>query len=296
MISELHLYHVFYTVAQYQSFSQAAKALYISQPAVSKSIKALESSLGTSLFSRRSKGISLTPEGELFYKHVQTALEALEEGEKLLLKLHSLNAGQINLGVSSTLGTHFLMPLLKSFMERYPHIKLQIINDSTTKTLDLAKKGVLDIVIVSSSNYYDGLSFIPLKKIEDIFVCSPSYYESISSLTLPELCEQASFMFLSKDSVTRLYLETVLANQGISIVPDIVAGDMNFLISCAKLGLGITSVIKDFVSEELATGSLVEIPFTLSPSKRSIDIAYATDTTFSKATSCFIDFLNQELL
>ena len=173
---------------------------------------------------------------------------------------------------------------------------MQIINDSTTKTLDLAKKGVLDIVIVSSSNYYDGLSFIPLKKIEDIFVCSPSYYESISSLTLPELCEQASFMFLSKDSVTRLYLETVLANQGISIVPDIVAGDMNFLIACAKLGLGITSVIKDFVSEELATGTLVEIPFTLSPSKRSIDIAYATDTTFSKATSCFIDFLNQELL
>lgn len=296
MISELHLYHVFYTVAQYQSFSQAAKALYISQPAVSKSIKALESALGTPLFSRRSKGISLTPEGELFYKHVQTALEALEEGEKLLSKLHSLNAGQINLGVSSTLGTHFLMPLLKTFMERYPHIKLQIINDSTTKTLDLAKKGVLDIVIVSSSSYYDGLSFIPLKEIEDIFVCSPSYYESISTLTLPELCEKASFMFLSKDSVTRLYLETVLAHQGISISPDIVAGDMNFLIACAKLGLGITSVIRDFVSEELESGALVEVPFFASPSKRSIDIVYASDTTFSKATSCFIEFLNQELL
>ena len=295
MISELHLYHVFYTVAQYQSFSEAAKALYISQPAVSKSIKSLESSLGTILFARRSKGISLTPEGELFYKHVKSALEALEEGEKLLLKLHSLNAGQINLGVSSTLGTHFLMPLLKAFMECYPDIKLQIINDSTTRTLGLVKKGVLDIAIVSSSNCYDGLSFIPLKKIEDIFVCSPIYYESIASLTLTELCSDASFMFLSKDSVTRLYLETVLANQGISIVPDIVAGDMNFLIACAKLGLGITSVIRDFVSKELESGELIEIPFALSPSTRSIDIAYATDTTFSKATSCFIEFLNNEL-
>ena len=296
MISELHLYHVFYTVAQYQSFSEAAKALYISQPAVSNSIKSLEASLGIVLFSRRSKGISLTPEGQLFYKHVKSALEALEEGEKLLLKLQSLNAGQINLGVSSTLGTHFLMPLLKTFMDRYPDIKLQIINDSTTRTLALVKKGVLDIAIVSSFNYSDGLSFIPLKEIEDIFICSPSYYASISSLTLPQLCEKASFMFLSKDSVTRLYLETFLANQGISIVPDIVAGDMNFLIACAKLGLGITSVIKDFVSEELEAGTLIEVPFFLSPSKRSIDIAYATDTTFSKATSCFIEFLNQELL
>lgn len=291
MIGELNLYHVFYTVAQYKSFSEAAKALYISQPAVSKSIKSLECTLGTTLFVRRSNGITLTPEGELFYTHVKTALDSLEEGEKLLAKLHALHTGQINLGVSSTLGTHFLMPLLKSFMARYPDIKLQIINDSTTRTLNLVKKGVLDIAIVSSSTCYDGLNFIPLKDIQDIFVCSPSYYETIASYTPHELYTKASFMFLSKDSVTRLYLETLLANEGISITPDIVASDMNFLISCAKLGLGITSVIRDFVSNELMQGELIEVPFGFSPSVRSIDIAYNCDSTFSKATSCFIDFL-----
>lgn len=81
MISDLNLYQVFYTVAKHQNFSYAAEALYISQPAISKSMKLLESQLQLKLFTRTSKGVLLTPEGELLYLHIQKALGHINEGD-----------------------------------------------------------------------------------------------------------------------------------------------------------------------------------------------------------------------
>lgn len=295
MTGELRLYEIFYTVAQYQSFSKAADALYISQPAISKAIKTLEIHLNILLFTRTSKGITLTPEGSSLFEYVKDALQLLESGKQKLHKLQSLQDGQLHLGVSSTLGTYFLLPHLKNFTEDYPDINLQITNDSTTKTLELLDQGKIDLAIVSAYQGYEHLDFLPIQQIEDIFVCSPEYYEQIKNLDLNALCKQGCFLFQSMSSVTRLHIENILEEKHLAIHPNIVAGDMYFLVQCSKLGLGITFVVKDFVTKELKDGSLIELDAINLPS-RHIGIVTNSQFALSLAAKAFIHYLQEETL
>lgn len=294
MLNDLNLYKIFYTVCKYQNFSHAAKALYISQPAISKSMKSLETELGLMLFSRGSKGVSLTAEGKLLYEHLSQAFASIEEGEQLLTKLKNIDLGQLRLGVSSTLGTHFLLPLLSKFTQTYPTLQVHLFNDNTTQTLDLVQKDLIDLAIVSSPLTDTSLDFIPLQPIQDILVCSPSYYSNIRDLSPKELCQKADFMLLSKKSITRLYLQTHFAKLGLEITPHIEASNMDLLIECAKSGLGITSVIKAFAEPLLSAGILIEIPFNPPLPMRYIGIAYHPNLELSIAPRTFITFLKQQ--
>lgn len=113
MIIDLNLYKVFLTVAKYQNISHAADILFVSQPAVSKSIKTLEKHLNIQLFSRNSKGVSLTPEGNILYEHIETAFNHMSIGENYIEKLKNKEIGKINLGVSTTIGKHFFSSTLQ---------------------------------------------------------------------------------------------------------------------------------------------------------------------------------------
>lgn len=294
MISDLNLYQVFYIVAKYQNFSHAAEALYISQPAISKSMKLLESQLQLKLFTRTSKGVILTPEGELLYLHVQQALGYINDGELLLSKLIHLETGELKIGVSTTLGTSFLLPLLSHFTSQYPKLQVHVINDSTIHTLEVLRKGNLDLAIVSTPIPFTDLTFTPLVPIQDCLVCSPTYYESMRSLSFKALCSEARFMLLSKQSVTRLYLENYFSKHGILVAPHIEASNMDFLIACAQANLGITSVIKAFTKPLLECKALVEIALPTPIPSRFIGTIYPSKLPLSLAAQYFITFLNNE--
>ena len=114
MNQNLSSYWIFYTVANAGNISKAAKELYISQPAISKSIQKLEDNLGCKLFSRSSRGVILTDEGQLLYGHVKEAFETLNQGEEKLKRSIDLGVGHLQIGVSSTLCKHILLPYLNS--------------------------------------------------------------------------------------------------------------------------------------------------------------------------------------
>ena len=101
------LYKVFYHVASTLSFSEASKQLFISQSAVSQSIKVLEKKLNQTLFIRSTKKVQLTPEGEILLKHVEPAMNLIRQGENQLLDSNSLNGGQLRIGASDTIWCHF---------------------------------------------------------------------------------------------------------------------------------------------------------------------------------------------
>ena len=109
MEQNLSLYYVFHTVAKKGSISHAAKELYISQPAISKSIQKLEDNLNTTLFKRSSRGVTLTADGEILFQHTRDAFETLEEGEEILARHHALGVEQLRIGVSTTLCKYILL-------------------------------------------------------------------------------------------------------------------------------------------------------------------------------------------
>ncbi len=114
------LYKVFFHVASSLSFSEASKQLFISQSAVSQSIKTLEKKLGQPLFIRSTKKVQLTPAGEILLKHIEPAMNLIRRGEGQLLEANTLGLGQLHIGASDTICRYFLVPYLKQFHKKFP--------------------------------------------------------------------------------------------------------------------------------------------------------------------------------
>lgn len=128
MSVKLELYRVFKEVAEVGNITAAAQALYISQSAVSQSIKQLENDLQTRLFSRNSRGVTLTAEGKMLYEYVRSAMGLLETGEEKLSQTRELQMGQLVIGASDTVTSQFLLPYLDGFHREHPAIHIQIIS------------------------------------------------------------------------------------------------------------------------------------------------------------------------
>lgn len=290
---DLELYKVFYTVACSKNISQAAEELYISQPAVSKSIKKLEDITGITLFYRNSRGVKLTEEGRIFFDYVEKAMKELSNGENILNKLKIKEQGVIKIGVSTTLCKHFLIPKLKSFIVKYPNIQIKIINNTTFDTLKLIDEGKVDFGIVSKPYNCSSYNFIEVEKIQDIFVSSKVYLESHGIVKPEEIFTKSTIMLLESDNITRKYIDEYFDKNNILVKPEIEISNMDFLIEFAKIGMGVTIVIRNFIEKEIKEGELVEISISPTIPKRAIGIVLHKKMPVSIAAQTFLDYVMQ---
>ena len=292
MNQNLSSYWIFYTVANTGNISKAAKELYISQPAISKSIQKLEESLNCKLFSRSSRGVILTDEGSLLYGHVKEAFETLNSGEDKLKRSIELGVGHISIGVSSTLCKYMLLPYLREFIHRNPHIGISISCQSTNETLRLLDENKIDIGLIGKPENLKGIHFDFLDNIEDTFVASPEYISNLSERGIAEneLLSNATLMLLDKNNMTRRYIDNYFQTNLITASDTIDISDMGLLIDFAKIGVGVACVIKSFVAKELEEGKLVEIPLDIPIPKREVGFTYKETAKASNSLESFIQF------
>lgn len=292
MNQNLSSYRIFYTVANTGNISKAAKELYISQPAISKSIQKLEESVGCKLFSRSSRGVVLTDEGKLLYEHVSEAFETLTMGEEKLKRSIELGVGHLKIGVSSTLCKYLLLPYLKEFIRQNPHISISISCQSTNDTLKLLEDNKIDIGLIGKPENLKNIHFDFLEEIEDIFVAAKDYLRNLKARGIQKdhILQSSTLMLLDKNNMTRQYIDDYLQENQIIIKDSIDISDMDLLIDFARIGVGVACVIKNFVREDLENGTLVEIPLGFPIHKREVGFAYKTTTKPSKSLVEFIHF------
>lgn len=292
MNQNLSSYRIFYTVANTGNISKAAKELYISQPAISKSIQKLEESVGCKLFSRSSRGVVLTDEGKLLYEHVSEAFETLTMGEEKLKRSIELGVGHLKIGVSSTLCKYLLLPYLKEFIRQNPHISISISCQSTNDTLKLLEDNKIDIGLIGKPENLKNIHFDFLEEIEDIFVAAKDYLRNLKARGIQKdhILQSSMLMLLDKNNMTRQYIDDYLQENQIIIKDSIDISDMDLLIDFARIGVGVACVIKNFVREDLENGTLVEIPLGFPIHKREVGFAYKTTTKPSKSLAEFIHF------
>ena len=292
MNQNLSSYRIFYTVANTGNISKAAKELYISQPAISKSIQKLEESVGCKLFSRSSRGVVLTDEGKLLYEHVSEAFETLTMGEEKLKRSIELGVGHLKIGVSSTLCKYLLLPYLKEFIRQNPHISISISCQSTNDTLKLLEDNKIDIGLIGKPENLKNIHFDFLEEIEDIFVAAKDYLRNLKARGIQKdhILQSSTLMLLDKNNMTRQYIDDYLQENQIIIKDSIDISDMDLLIDFARIGVGVACVIKNFVREDLEKGTLVEIPLGFPIHKREVGFAYKTTTKPSKSLAEFIHF------
>ena len=292
MNQNLSSYRIFYTVANTGNISKAAKELYISQPAISKSIQKLEESVGCKLFSRSSRGGVLTDEGKLLYEHVSEAFETLTMGEEKLKRSIELGVGHLKIGVSSTLCKYLLLPYLKEFIRQNPHISISISCQSTNDTLKLLEDNKIDIGLIGKPENLKNIHFDFLEEIEDIFVAAKDYLRNLKARGIQKdhILQSSTLMLLDKNNMTRQYIDDYLQENQIIIKDSIDISDMDLLIDFARIGVGVACVIKNFVREDLENGTLMEIPLGFPIHKREVGFAYKTTTKPSKSLAEFIHF------
>ena len=292
MEQNLSQYKIFYEVAKAGNISKAAKELYISQPAISKAISKLEDRLGLSLFTRSSRGVQLTAEGEILFEHTGEAFDALERGESELKRIQEFDIGHLRIGVSNTLCKYILLPYLKTFIDQYPHMKVTIESQSTAQTLTRLEQQKIDLGLVAEPSVRRDLAFIPVMDIQDIFVTTPSYLENLYLREGQDtnIFETGNIMLLDTSNMTRHHVDEYMSDNNIIPRQVLEVTTMDLLIEFAKIGLGIGCVIKELIQKELDNGILVEIPLEIPIHRRTIGFSYHPANQ-ALALRTFLEFL-----
>lgn len=293
MEQNLSQYKIFYTVASSGNITKAAQKLYISQPAISKAIKTLETNLGITLFSRNSRGVSLTEEGEILYKHIRRAFNEIEKGEEELSQTLLLGIGTIHISVSSTLCKYILLPYLKKFIRKNPHIKFNIECNSTTRSLALLREEKSDIGLIGRTSHQEDLVFHSLGNVNYIFIATDAYLNNLKmrgAATEKEIFSMANIMLLDSQNVSRQHINTYLTANDFEINSILEVNNMDLLIDFAKTGIGIACVIKEFVLDDIKSGKVRELTLSEPIPSREIGFAYCKNAVLSASVKKFIDF------
>ena len=290
MAVKLELYKVFKEVAEAGNITAAAQALYISQSAVSQSIKQLESDLQTRLFARNSRGVTLTADGKLLYEYVRSAIGLLETGEANLSQTRELQMGQLTIGASDTVTSQFLLPYLDSFHRQYPAIYIQIVSGRSHKVLGLLQSGKVDIAFASTPGE-GSFETVPCFATHSIFVASPEYPCDFSHIyTLSEIAD-FPLILLERKASSRLYLEKYFLQNGLRLNPEIELGARSLLVDLAAIGFGVAGVTEEFVRKDLESGRLRKLETSFEIPPRSVDMCILRGVPQTAAAQRFADYI-----
>ncbi len=285
------LYKIFYMVAKSGSFSAAARVLFVTQSAVSQSIKSLETQTGSTLFIRGAKNVKLTSIGEMLYSHVGQAYTLLKTAEDKMLEMQSLGSGEIRIGVGDTILHHLLIPVLQKFIDKYPNIKIQIINRTSPGIIDSLKSGVVDLGIVTLPVTDKSIETPEFREVEDVFVASSRFsYLKDRLVTLDELTS-FPLLLLKKESSTRRNLDLYFASKGLNIVPEIELESIELLVELSKIGLGVAHVLKESAAEFVSKGKLFILNLVEPIPTRRLGIAKLRNVPLSPSAEVFATML-----
>ena len=283
------LYKVFFYVATTLSFSEASKLLFISQSAVSQSIKTLERKLDQTLFLRSTKRVQLTPEGEILLRHIEPAMNLIQRGEAQLLDAAS-TGGQIRIGASDTICRYFLVPYLERFHKSFPNAHIKVINQTSVKCVELLESGQVDLIVVNyPNNYLSNVSAIrKIKSFHDVFIAGEAFKNLRGEkLTLKELSGYPILM-LDKNSTTNEFLHRLFQQYQLDLVPEIELTSNDLLIDLARIGLGI-AFLPDYCVAGNTSGLFIVDTMEDLPG-RELVIAYNEQVPHSKAGEEFLSY------
>ena len=285
---DLELYRVFYTVAKNGHMTKASEELHISQPAISQSIRKLESQLGGTLFLRSNKGMELTEEGKMFYEYVKGALELINNAENEFTSFKDLSKGEIKIGCSTTLTKLVLLDSLKRFHLDYPNININITNDLTSNLINDLKLGKLDFVIFNESNIKEtNLDLEHIKTLNQGFIYNPEYFDDkIESF---EDLNKYPLILQKEESNSRKLLNHIALQNGVVLTPKMEVVSQELISEFVTIGLGIGFLIIDLAKRN--NKNLKELKINKKIPNINIYLATNKSVSLTFASKTFIKYL-----
>ena len=253
----------FYAVAAEGSFTKAAKKLFLTQPAISLQVRALEEEFGEQLFNRTGKSVCLTQAGEILKAHVKSIFDSLEDAKTQVSELQGLERGRLIIGCSDTITIYMLAPILQTYNQEYPRVEIAIRNKTSLEVSELVLTGMVDFGIVTLPIENPMLHSEVLFRCADVAICAPEHpLAEQESTSLSEMA-QYPLLLLEPGSKSRLLLEQAFGVCNIPLSPAMDLGSIDVIKKLVSIGLGV-SIVPEFAlradEEGLVAMPISELP------------------------------------
>ena len=288
---DLNLIKIFCTVYENKSILSASKKLYISQPAITNSIKRLETFLEGKVFVRTPKGIIPTAEGEAFYASCKKSLNSIDKAVGKFKSLSQFNKGFLNIGSSSTIMRKLLIPFLKKFNNEYPNIVITV-TDADSETLEQKTlAGELDVSIINAPiETENAFNITKITSTTDCFVANAGF---LREFVKKDELKDFPLIVQKRPSSNREYFEQMCIKNNVVLEPSFEIGSFGLINDFVADGFGIAYTVFDFVSEDIQRGrlKLLKTDFEIEPR----DICAITPTISVNTLICekFIEELKE---
>ncbi|MDQ0205703.1 LysR family transcriptional regulator [Alkalicoccobacillus murimartini] len=271
---EWHHFEYFQTLARTEHMTKSAELLSVSQPALSRSIQRLEEELGVPLFDRKGRSIVLNKYGKLFLERVNRITFELNEAKKELAELLDPNSGEVTLGFLHTLGPDFIPVLIRSFMIRFPKIKLNLVQNNSHTLTKLIDAGQIDVCLLSEVPLQQKNRW-ELLKSEELFITLPTSHPLANEVEVKlKQVEHDSFIFLKEGYSLRHTTDQIFHTIGISPTVTFEGEEVQTIAGLIASGLGISLLPKIAEAKE---NKIVQIPVQSTECRRKIGVCWNED-------------------
>ena len=291
---ELRELRGFLTVARTGSFTKAAEALFLTQPALSLQIKALEKSLGEPLFERHGRRLLLTPAGRILLERAEQIWGLVEQTGEEIAALKGLAGGRLVIGTNDSNCLYVLPESVRRFRREFPHVELHLTNGHSTQVVAWVVEGQADFGLVTLPIVNAHIESRPLFRREDVLVCAPGHPLSArAAVTLEHLVEYP-LLLLDKGSVSRTLLDQMLAESGLLPKTVMAVGSIEVIKRYVEIGLGVSIVPRFTAEQEIREGRLYAASLDWLPD-RAVGIIQRRQGYLSSAARVFLDILEQDV-
>ena len=250
MNTDYNLYKIFLYLYEEKSISKTASKLYVSQPAISYSLKELESQLGYTLFYRNSKGIEPTLEAKELYGYISTAFNILNDAEEHIKNLNSLSIGCIRIGTPSHIGVFYLSSYISDFRKIYPGIKFEIICKSTSDMVEMLETRKLDVIVDTLPiNSKKNVTKITLSKLHNCFAYNKNIMKNVNVKSVDDL-KKYPLVLPSATSSIRLKLDEYLESKNTKLNPVIESWTTEIMLEMVRKGVGIGYFVRNVIDTQ----------------------------------------------
>lgn len=281
----------FVTVGELQSFAAAAKALHLSQPALSRRISHLEGLLDVRLFDRTTRSVELTQLGQRFLSQVRSVITDLDRSVVDLHDVAHIEAGDVTVGCVFSAVHHFLPGVIRSFREQHPHVLVRIIEEGADEVLASVKSGEADFALNYTGMQDPEVAFTPLLKERFVLACPVGHPLAKRRSVRWEEIVDYPYALVSHASRNRVLIDQALAEVTPLPRPVCEFRHISTLIGFVDNGLGVAIVPQLTLPRQPA--SVVGVPLEHPVISRTIGLTQRTGRSLSPAAAAFARLLTQ---
>lgn len=274
-------------------FSKAADELYISQPALTKRIRALENTCGAPLFNRSGNHISLTPQGEAFKEFAEQIAATWYGAKEYIHQFETMTRGTLNFGTTNFIGAYILPQIIAPFKAKYPNIEINMTIASSKHILDKLRKNELEFIFLSDYINYDKNNLSINDYLVDHIKLIVGSKHPLFHQTTCSLWDVQDDLFITKNKNSSLnrFIEQQLSAYHFAIRNKITISTQTAIKESVIHHLGVSLISDLAVKREVETGYLRALDFQECPITRTIQYLYVKNRYLTPAAKTFLDLL-----